>query len=137
MEEAPRSRLTWIIDVLGIDVILLPCLALGAFLFILVLLLRGKGPAMVGAILLLVPMPICWGVFSTTKAIVFASATIALSEVELKQSEVWGGLAESLLGLLVAILLSVPSFLLALVGLTIRALKSESSTFDKSSVSHR
>ena len=123
-----QSRLMWMLHALGLQTVILPVIALVAFAVVLLLILRGKGPAMVGAILLVVPMPIYVAVLSALGTIVASGAVVALADVAPKPSEVFGGLAEIFVKIQVAILLTIPVFLLAATGLTVRAIQGESAT---------
>jgi hypothetical protein len=124
-EHVPQSRFMWMISSLGVNTAFLPLAALVAFAVVLVLILRGKGPEMVGAILLVVPLPMYVGLWGAVGAIVASGAVIALADVDVKQSELWGGISEMFVNIQVAMLLTVPAFLLATIGLVIRALKGE------------
>ena len=125
---APQSRLMWMVSSLGTNAALLSLVALVAFIVVLILILRGRGPAMVGAILLIVPLPLYVALLGAEKGTVASFAVIALSDVQLKQSELFAGLGAMLVSILVAILLTMPAFLLATIGLTVQALRGEPPT---------
>ena len=120
-----QSRFMWMLSAMGFEVIFLLAAAAIAFAVVLLMILRGKGPAMVGAILLIVPLPLYVGLMGALKGIVASSSVIALSDASLKQSEIFMALAEMFLLIRVGAFLTIPAFLLATVGLIVRALQRE------------
>ncbi len=118
-----QSGYMWLVHMLGLNAIILPLVALIAFAVVLVLLRRGKGPAMVGAILLVVPLPLLIGLLSAVRGIVSSASVIAIADIDIKQSELFAGIADTCAHIAIGMLLSIPAFLLASVGLIVRALE--------------
>ncbi len=124
-QRVPQSGWQWMLSVLGFDLVFLLAAAALAFALVLVLLLRGKGPAMVGAVILIVPLPLFIALSIVLRGLVASGSVIAIGEVAPKPFEVFGGIAESALLLHIGLLHTVPSFLLATIGLIVRALQGE------------
>ncbi|HZL89642.1 MAG TPA: hypothetical protein VFB96_14855 [Pirellulaceae bacterium] len=111
----------FVLNALGSNALLLPVVALVATAVVLLMLLKGKGPAMVGAILLVVPMPIYWSLLSLVSGLASAYGVLALSEVEPKPSELYLGYSAMWVNVQIGLWLNVPIFLLAAGGLMFRA----------------
>jgi hypothetical protein len=121
-----QSGLQWMLSVLGFDIALLLVAAAIAFAVVLVMLHRGKGPAMVGAILLVIPLPLYFALWRALGGVVVSGSAIAVAETAPKPHEVFGGIAEMALFMRMGLMLTIPSFLLATIGLAVRALQVES-----------
>jgi hypothetical protein len=102
--------------------LLLPAAAALAFVVVLILLLRGRGPAMVGAMLFVVPLPIFVGILGVVDGMLASFHVVAMSNTAPKPAEYAQGISMSLVSLWVGLLLAVPSFLLAAIGLIGQAL---------------
>lgn len=118
-----QSFLMWVLTTLGMNAILLPLCAGLAFVLTLLLVLRGKGPLTGTALLFIVPAPLLLGFWGALKGAIASFSVIAMSDVSLKPAEVAGGVAEALLLPTAGLLLTVPSYLLAVIGLFVRSLQ--------------
>src|SRR5262245_42628933 len=87
----PRSRFMFFVHALGLNGLMLPLLALACMVVIALMIWRGKGPAMVGAVLLVVPLPIVWSLLGAVSGCLSSFSVLALVDVELKSSEIFGG----------------------------------------------
>ena len=125
---APRvqqSGLQWMLSALGFDLVFLLAAAALAFGLVLVLLLRGKGSAMVGAVILVVPLPLFIALSIVLRGVVASGSVIAVAEAVPQPHQIFGGIAESALLLQVGLLHTAPSFLLGTIGLIVRSLCDE------------
>jgi hypothetical protein len=118
----PRSRFMFVVDALGVNGLLLPLVALAAMVVIALMIWKGKGPAMVGAVLLVVPAPICWSLLGAVSGLLSSFGVLATADVQLKSSEIFGGMAEVLVNVQTGAVLTIPLFLSAVGGLIFRAL---------------
>lgn len=126
---AGQSRLMWMLRALGPEfVLLLPATALIALVVVLILVLRGKGPAMVGAILLVVPLPIYVALLGVLSGMIRTCGVVLMADTPIKQSDLADVLADVLICMLFAMTLTLPAILLATAGLIVRALQGESPT---------
>src|SRR5262245_24867717 len=108
-----QSRLTFMLNALGSNTLVLPLLALAALTLVVLLLVKGKGPAMVGGILLVTPLPICWGVLSVVSSLASVYGILGLADIEPKPSELYVGYAQILITAQIAIMLNTPAFVAA------------------------
>ena len=117
----PPSFAAWALSSLGFFGLLIPFFGFAILIGACVVVARCRPPA-IAAFLLFVPLPLMMAVFATAKGMVAAFSVIALSEIELKTSQIAGGLAETALLLIVGMLATIPSYLVIAVGLFVRTL---------------
>lgn len=128
-EPVRQSFLLFLINALGIRyAFLLPAAALVAFIVVLILVLRGKGPELVGALIFIVPLPVLVGILGTVDGMLASYQVIAMSDLAPKPSEVAQGISMSLVSAWIGLMLAVPGYLLAAVGLAVRALAGQRSS---------
>lgn len=130
VEDVPRqqSYLEFLVNGLGIYVLLLPFAALVSFVLVLVLVIRGKGGWAAAAIVLIVPVPLLLGFLGVIEGLMAMYQVIAASGSDPKPSAVAEGIAQSLVTAWVGMLLSIPTFLLAVVGSFVRSLSGDTAT---------
>jgi hypothetical protein len=107
---------------------LLPAAALISFATVLILILRGKGPELVGTLLLIVPLPVFVGGFGTVQRLFQFNVLISQMNTIPKPSEYAYVTAMCLVPLGLGLLFALPSYLFATIGLTVRALSSRRSS---------
>ena len=121
-----QSFLMWMFSALGWRyTFLLPLAASFAFVFVLLVVLRGKGPAMTGALLFLVPLPVLVGIVGFVDGLVASFQVISMSQTVPKPSQWAMGISMSLVSIWVGLLFSVPSYFVALIGLIVRSMIDE------------
>ncbi len=121
-EPVRQSYLVWMISALGWRYsLLLPLAGLSAFAGVLFLVLRGKGPAMVGALILIVPLPFLVGVVGVLDGMLSSFQVIGASDLAPKPSAIATAVSMSLFSAWVGLLFSVPSYLAAVFGLITRS----------------
>ena len=124
-----ESYLHFVFTALGIKYsVLLSGAALVAFALTLVVLLRGKGPMAGAALFFIVPMPLLIGLYGGIDGLISTYTIIAATSVQPKPSELAYGISLSLVAPMMGMLLMVPAYLLAMIGLIIRSL---SATFER------
>jgi hypothetical protein len=121
MDQVPKSKLLYYIEVCGPYLLLMLLAALTVFVLTLLLLVFGRKPAAWAALILIVPTPLLIGFFGTISNWNAGWAVLALSDTQLKPSELNGLFAEILIPLWVGMLLSAPTYFVAVVGLLIRS----------------
>ena len=119
MEAEPKSRAQFILEACGPLGLLILLSAAAAFVLTILLLARGRNSAAWAALILIVPMPVLIGLFASINAWNNGWAVVALADVQLKPSELAGLYAELLIPTWVAMLLSVPTYFAAVLGLLI------------------
>ncbi|MFO0884291.1 MAG: hypothetical protein U0894_08895 [Pirellulales bacterium] len=127
---AQDSYLMWYIRTLGIKgILLLPFAAILSFAITLFLVSRRHGRLSGSALLLLAMLPILAGFYCMLESVIGMLIVFSRAgdDVTLKPSEVAEGTSGSLLALHTGITLSVPTILIALVGLVFRAASTEPS----------
>ena len=124
----PHSRLEWLFTDLGLGAILLAAAILVSLAIVLWLVVRGKGPAMVGVIMLVVPMPIYVALMCAISGLITLTSLLAMSDSQDKLGPFMMGIAEALVHIEIGVILTIPAFLLATIGLIVRALQRESTS---------
>jgi hypothetical protein len=109
---------------------LLPTAALISFAAVLILIRRGKGPELSGALLLIVPLPVLVGVFGTVHRLFQFNVLISNADTYPKPSEYAYVTAMCLVPLALGLLFALPSYLFAAIGLTMRAIGRRRSLMD-------
>jgi hypothetical protein len=130
-EAAPvrQSYVSWLLDSLGMYyVILLPLAGLVSFLIALIVVIRGKGPMAGPCLILVVHIPMLIGVFAAIQGAIASYMVIAISDTAPKPSEIALGVSTALAAPMVAMVLTVPSYVVAVFGSLIRALGGEPSS---------
>jgi hypothetical protein len=123
VEPVRESMLHWYVTALGPKYIVLLGLAgLAAFVLTWIVVLRGKGPLAGGALVFIVAMPFFVGLFGAIDGYLAVNMVIAASVLQPKPSELAQGTALSLAAPLTGMFLMAPSYLVAMIGLTARAL---------------
>ncbi|MDX1945783.1 MAG: MotA/TolQ/ExbB proton channel family protein [Pirellulaceae bacterium] len=126
-EPVRQSYLMWFFSALGMKyTLLLPLAGFVAFLIVAFLLWKGKGPAMIGAIVLVVPAPVYLGVLGVVEGMMASFQVIAMSSTAPKPSEIAEGISMSLVSAMVGLVLTIPAYILATLGLVVRSLVGES-----------
>lgn len=121
-----QSYLVWLIQAMGIRyTFLLPLAGLIAFVVVLFLVLKGKGHALPVALLLIVPLPVLVGFVGVIDGMMASFMVIASSDTSPKPSAVAEGISMSLVTAWIGILLAVPSYLLATIGMCVRSLQGD------------
>lgn len=117
----PPSTFIWMIGCLGWRyAAILPLAGLTSFVLTSVLLAKGKGQATGAAITFVVAIPVLIGLIGMFDGILSSLMMMSSSP---KPSVVAEAVATGLIAPLMGLLLAAPSYLLATVGLTIRALR--------------
>jgi len=121
---APKSRLMWYVESLGLSGLLVLVTGFAIFVGACLVVMRSHRPAVIAAYLVFLPLPVLIAVIGALKGCVASFSVLALTDVEISASEWYGGTAEMLLGLLIALLVTMPSFLVIAVGLFLRTVGS-------------
>ncbi len=117
--------MSWTVSALGpLYLILLPLSGIVGFIFVCLLLSRGRGPMAAASILLFVHAPLMIGIFAAIQGMTSAYTVMAMSPSTPKPAEIAVGISMSLVAPMVAMLLMIPSYLVAALGTFIRAVKS-------------
>lgn len=120
--QAPQSLLVWILAALGWRyTLLLPLAGLVAFVLVLLLVLRGRGWAAGAATVLVVPLPFLVGILGTIDGAIGVYMMLASLDVTPKPSVEAEAISTSLVAAFVGMLLMVPSYGVAVVGLLVRS----------------
>lgn len=123
-EPASQSLLTWTVMALGAYGFLLVAAGLVSFLVSLLIVIRGRGPMAVAALVLIVPLPLLIGVLGAWHGAVASFGTIAMSGAEVKTSEFAGAVIAMLARPIVGMLFMAPGYVVAAGGSFIRSMLS-------------
>lgn len=122
-----QSYLVWFLRTLGPGGLFVGLTGLVAFGLTLLVVFRGKGPSTGAALAFIVPMPVLLSVFCVLKGMLASFSVIAVSDTQLKASEVAAGIAETLSLPLFGMLSMAPSYLLAMLFLLGRSIQADAS----------
>jgi len=125
MESAPvqRSLLSWVLNSLGIPcLILLLLTGLVCFVLALIIVVRGRGPMAVAALVLTVHAPILIGLAVSLQSAITSYTLIATSGTAPKPSDVAVGISSALVAPLLGIGMAIPAYATAVIGAFIRCL---------------
>lgn len=126
VEPARQSIIHFYYNALGLKyAVLLPFAALIAFVMTLLLVWRGKGSHLVPAVLVALSLPVLVGIYSFFDGLISSFQVIATATTSPKPSEWAQGISMSLVGIQVGMFLALPTYLLAIVGMVIRAVISK------------
>lgn len=122
-EPVQQSVLHWMFTSLGpMYSLLLPLAALLSFIFVLILLFRGKGPMAAASLILIVHVPLLIGIFAAIHGAIASYTVIAMSEATPKPAELAEGISTALFAPLVGMFLMIPSYVTAAIGSFVRSL---------------
>lgn len=126
--EPPRENfLIWFIGAMGWRYFLtLPASALCSFLLVALLLAKGKGSHLGAAMVFIVAIPFLIGLCAMLDSLITVYMVLAGSTVAPRYDQLAHGISISLVAPITALVLMVPSYLLATIGLTIRAFQGNS-----------
>lgn len=128
-QEQSRSQLLWIIRTTGLGGLFIVMSALVVFVLTIVVVTRGRGPIVGPTLVLLLHGPFALSVLCVLKGLIASFSVIAMSDQIIKPSMWAEALSEALLFPFVALLLTAPSYLIAVVALLVRSLgRSEQGT---------
>ncbi len=124
--EIQQNFLMWVISSLGWRyVLLLPASTLMSFALTALLVVVGKGKTTGAALGFIVAIPFLIGLFGMFDGLMCSFMVIAASTAMPKPSILAEGISMSIVTPLIGMLLMVPSYLLATVGLAFRAMKND------------
>jgi hypothetical protein len=124
---AQQSQLMWLYSALGFKyATAIPLTGLFSLVVTLLLVIRGRGPSLGGALFFVVAAPVFVGALGTLEGATFLYQVIAISQTAPTAGELAEGFSAALVTMQVGLLLASPSFAIATVGLIIRALTDRS-----------
>ena len=122
-EPVRQSYLHFLYSALGIKyTLLLPLAGLAAFAVTLIVVVRGKGSLAGVVLLFIVPVPFFIGLYGALEGTIASYQVIAASTVQPKPSELAQGISMALVTPMIGLLLMVPAYATATIGLLLRSL---------------
>lgn len=118
----------WAVKSLGPAGLLIPALGFATFVGACVVVARSRRPAVIAAYLLFVPMPWLLAIFRIVSGTATSFSVIAMSDMTLKPSQIYSGLAETFLVLQVGLMATIPAYLVVAVGLFVCTLRAKNKT---------
>jgi hypothetical protein len=129
--DQPQSMLHFYQQALGTKYLIwLPLTAIIGFVLTLLAVVKWRGSVSVALLILAVPMPIVAGLYGYFDGMLASFQIIAMSTTQPKPSEWAQGEAMALVSVLVGCWLSVPSFLVAVIGTFIHWIRGKNATRD-------
>lgn len=126
-----ESYLHWLFMALGLKyTVLLPLAGLVAFVLALILVVRGRAPLAGAALFFVVPMPFLIGIYGAIEGTIEMYQVVGLMSTQPKPSELAHGISMALATPMVGMLLMVPAYAVAVIGLLIRAMFENNSAKD-------
>ena|GEM_PF-2933424 len=128
------SYLEWVFSVLApVDCLLFVVAGVCGFVMTLLMVRRGKGDKPSVGILLCIGLPLLVGLQSTVRGMIKGMISIATHATgDTNQADMASIIAQALFPLLLGILLMIPGYLVATIGLFRRSIRGESETVSTS-----
>lgn len=105
--------------------IMIPLLAFIAFVLVVLILAKGKGPTVGPALVLTAPMAAYFGLYGTIGGLLATARIVEQSGTDPDPWMLWSGVGSSLVTFMLGMMLSIPAFLTAVVGAVLRAVTHE------------
>ncbi len=128
LDRGSQSFLLWFIENLGLSGLFMIFLGLAVFIGACVVVATSRRASAIAAYLVLLPLPMYIGILGILKGVIASLSVIALSEAQLKASEIAAALECSVLSIFVGLLVTLPTYLVLAVGLLLRACNSSPSS---------
>ncbi len=122
-QEASNSQLDWIIRTSGLGGLFVVMTSLVVFVLTIVVVIRGRGPIVGPTLVLLLHGPFAMSIMWFLKSLIASFSVLAMSDQAVVSASVWAeALSEALLLPFEALLLTIPSYLVAVIALLVRSL---------------
>jgi ABC-type transport system involved in multi-copper enzyme maturation permease subunit len=118
----PKPYAIWVIESLGFLGLLTVLSGVAIFVGACLVVSLARRPAVIAAYSLFLLLPLLFGALGALKGCVSSFSVIAMSGAQIKQWQIFGGLAETLLLLVTALTVTLPSYLVIAIGLFVRTL---------------
>ncbi len=121
---APHEEpyLMWFLKSFGLVGLLSLLTGLAVFVGAWVVILMARRPAVIASYLVFLPLPLLFGILGALSSFECTFGVLARADVEIRQSQIFAGLAEALLLPLSALLVTLPSYFVVAIGLFVRTL---------------
>jgi hypothetical protein len=120
-----HSYAEWVIQCLGLFGLLSMLSGLAIFIGAGLVVALARRPAVIASYMVFLLVPLLFGILAATNGTIASFSVIALSDTQLKQSQLAGGLAEAMLPLFSALGVTIPSYLVLAIGLFVCTLFAE------------
>ena len=117
LEQANKSFLWWFIETMGLTGLIVIVLGVAIFIAVCRVVAKSRQTSTLAAYLVLLPLPTFIAVLGQLKGIVASLSVIALSGVQPSGQEWAGGFAASAVSIFLALLVTLPSYLVLAYGL--------------------
>lgn len=114
---APKSALWWFIETMSLTGLVVIVLGVANFIAACRAVAKSRRTSTLAAYLVLLPLPTFIAVLGQLKGIVAALSVLSQSETHLTNQEWAGGFAESAVSIFLALLVTLPSYLVLAYGL--------------------
>ena len=125
---APKSFLWWFIETMGLTGLIVIVLGVAIFIAVCRVVAKSRQTSTLAAYLVLLPLPLFIEVLGQLKGIVASLSVLSQSETQLTNQDITAGLAANAVSIFLALLVTLPSYLVLAYGLL--ASTRESSTTD-------
>lgn len=122
---AGESFASWLVRSLGLCGFLALLAGAAVFVGACLVVFLSRRPAVIAAYLVFLLLPLLLAIIGALKGSVSSFAVLGASDIQIKQSQIFGGLAQALLLPLTALMVTFPSYLVIAIGLFVRALRAE------------
>lgn len=120
-----ESMLTWMIRTLSFDGLLLLLLGVAIFAGACWVVRRSRRPAPIAAYLVFLPLPLIFACFGALKGNIASLSVMSFTGEVPSSADLSQGIAACLLPLLVALVVTCPSYFVVAFGLLARAMRAE------------
>ena len=117
LEQANKSFLWWFIETMGLTGLIVIVLGVAIFIAVCRVVAKSRQTSTLAAYLVLLPLPMFIEVLDQLRGIVASLSVLSQSETHLSNQEWAGGFAGSAVSMLLALLVTLPSYLVLAYGL--------------------
>lgn len=117
LDRGAKSNLWWFIETMGLTGLIVILLGLAIFIAVCLVVAKSRKTSTIAAYLVLLPLPTFITVLGQLKGIIASLSVLALSETHLSNQDIAGGLAENAVSIFIALLVTLPSYLVLTYGL--------------------
>jgi len=117
LDRGAKSSLWWFIETMGLTGLIVILLGAAIFIVVCLVVAKSRKTSTIAAYLVLLPLPMFIEVLGQLKGIVASLSVLALSDTQLSSRDIAGGLAENAVSIFLALLVTLPSYLVLAYGL--------------------
>jgi hypothetical protein len=122
---APKPYAIWMLECLGLMGLVSVLSGAAVFVGACLVVFLARRPAVIASYLPFLLLPLLFGALGALKGNISSFAVVAMAHVEIRQWQVFAGIAETLVLLMTALTVTLPSYVVVAIGLFVRTLAAD------------